>query len=298
MTPLRKSLAVLLALALLGTFLIGATGRAAAAQNAPSWSTGNQWVYNTKFLSAVATLTMTVREQTSLTIGTTTYPTWRVNQSISASSGSITFTLWVDQWLTVDGLKQAKQSSNFFGPTTAVYDPPQPQMVFPLTPGASWSGTTSVTTTSIGGTTTVNQDYSGTVTAEQTITVPAGTFATEVIRSPETGTSYTLSYYSEQVGYFVRVESYSGGALQNSQNLTSYSYSPGLFGISNTIWVIVLVVALLLIVASVIFLRRRPRMPYGMPPQQPGQLYPQQPYQQPPYQQPPQQPPQQGPPGP
>ncbi len=291
MTPLRKALVVLLALALLATFALGAAGRAAAAQNAPSWSTGNQWVYSTKFFNTPATLTMLVREQTTLTIGTTTYPVWHMNESASASSGSLTFTLWLDGWFTVDGIRQAKQSSNLFGPTTSVYDPPQPQMVFPLSPGSSWSGTTNVTTTTSTGTTTSPQTYSASVTAEQTITVPAGTFATEVIRSPSTGSSYSLRYYSEQVGNFVKIESYALGALTSSENLTSYSYSPGLFGISNTIWIIILVVALLLIVASVVFLRRRPRAPYPMPPQQPGQ-YPQQPYQQPPYQ-----PPQQGPPG-
>ena len=293
MTPLRKSLVVLLALALLGTFSLGTAGKVAAAQNAPSWSTGNQWVYSTKFLSAAATITLTVREQSSLTIGTTAYPVWRANESISSSSGGITFSLYADSWYTVDGIKLAKQSTNVFGSVVAVYDPPQPQMVFPLSPGANWSGTTSVMRTTPGGTTTTSQGYSGTVTAEQTITVPAGTFSTEVVRSPTTGNTYSLSYYSEQVGNFVRVESYSLGSLSGSQNLTSYSYSAGLFGISNTVWIIVLVVALILIVAAVVFLRRRPRAPYPMPPQQPGQPY-QQPYQQPPYQQPPQQ----GPPGP
>lgn len=283
---------VLLALALLGTFSLGFAGKAAAAQNAPSWSTGNQWVYSTKFLSAPATLTMSVKEQTSLSIGATTYPVWHVNESVSASSGSISFTIWLDTWFTVDGIRQAKQSSNLFGPTAAVYNPPQPQMVFPLSPGTSWSGNTSVTTTTNSGTTTSNQTYDGTVTAEQTISVPAGTFTTEVIRSPSTGSTYDLSYYSEQVGNFVKVESYILGSLSSSENLTSYSYSPGLFGISNTVWIIILVVALILIVAAVVLLRRRPRAPYPMPPQQPGP-YPPPPYQQPPYQQPPQQ----GPPG-
>lgn len=287
LTPFRKALVALLALTLLGTFSLGVSGNAAAAQNAPSWSTGNQWVYSTKLAGSAVTLTMLVQEQTTLTIGGTPYPVWHVNESASASTAGGSFTFWSDVWLTVDGLKQAKTSSNFLFPTSSTYDPPQPQMVFPLSPGVNWSGTTNVTTTTAGSPRTTLQSYSGTVTAEQTIIVPAGTFTTEVIKSPATGSSYTLTYYSEQVGNIVRSETYLFGTLTDSQNLTSYSYSPGLFGISNVVWIIVLVFAFVVITAAVVLLRRRPRMPYPVPPQ----AYP--PYQQPPSQQPPQQ----GPPG-
>jgi hypothetical protein len=266
------------------------TGRAAAAQGAPSWSTGNQWTYSTKLLNTPVTIVMAVKGQTSLTIGSTTYPVWNLNVSTTATSGGGSISFYEDVYLTVDGLKQAQTHSSFIAPTTSTYNPPQPQFVFPLAPGNSWNGTTNVTTTTNSGTTSSPQSYSGTVTAEQTITVPAGTFTTEVVRTPASGSTYTLTYYSEQVGNAVKMEDYLLGSLTGSENLTAYSYSPGLFGISNTVWIIVLVVALILIVAAVVLLRRRPRMPYPMPPQQPGQ-YPPQPYP------PPQQPPQQGPPG-
>jgi hypothetical protein len=142
----------------------------------------------------------------------------------------------------------------------------------------------------MGGSSTTQQSYSGTVTAEQTVTVPAGTFTTEVVRSPASGNSYTLTYYSEQVGNAVKTESYFLGTLTASENLTSYSYSPGFLGISSVVWIVLLVIALLVIVAAVVLMRRRPRAPYPMqaPPQQQAQ---------PPYPPPPQ-PPQQGPPGP
>ncbi len=289
MTPVRKALVVLLALALLGTVSLGAAGKAAAAQNAPSWSTGNQWVYSTKIATFAATLAMVVKGQTSLTVGSTTYSVWDVNVSTSLTTGGGSLSYWGDTWYTSDGASVAKTSSNFLVTSTSTYNPPKPRYVFPLAPGDSWSGTTNVTTTTSGGTTTTPQSYDGTVTAEQTVVVPAGTFTTEVIRSPATGSSYTLDYYSDQAGNVVKSESYIAGSLFASENLTSYSYSPGLFGISNTVWIVILVIALILIVASVVFLRRRPRAPYPMPPQQAAQ-YPQPPY-------PPQQPPQQGPPG-
>lgn len=290
MTPMRKALVVALALALVGFTFLAASRNASAAQNAPSWSSGNQWTYSTKILSAAATIVMNVRSQTSLTIGSTAYPVWYVNMTTSIVSGGGSISAYSDLWLTVDGLKQAKTASSFFSSTSAVYDPPQPQFVFPLAPGNSWSGVTNVTTTTSGGTSTSPQAYSGTVTAEQTITVPAGTFTTEVVRSPSTGNSYSLTYYSETVGNSVRTESYLFGTLFASQNLTSYSYSPGFAGISSVVWIGLLVLALIVIVAAVFILRRRrPRM---SAPQPPGQMPPQQ---MPP--QPPQQPPQQGPPG-
>ena len=271
-------------MALLGFSALGMSRNAAAAQNAPSWSTGNQWTYSTKIVGAAATIVQVVRGQTSLTIGSTTYPVWYLNVSTSIVTGGGSISAFSDVWLTVDGLKQAKTASSFIFSTSSVYNPPQPQFVFPLAPGNSWSGTTNVTTTTGGGTSTTQDSYSATVTAEQTITVPAGTFTTEVVRSPASGSSYSLTYYSETVGNAVRTESYVAGTLFSSENLTAYSYSSGFLGISNIVWIILLVVALLVIVAAVLVMRnrRRPRMPYAQ--------------QMPPQQQPPQQPPQQGPP--
>ncbi len=287
MTPVRKAFVVLVSLCLVGLGFFGVTGMASAAQNAPAWSTGNQWTYGTKLLNTPVTVVMVVKGQTSLTIGSSTYSAWNLNVSTTATSGGGSISFFEDVYLTVDGLKQAQTHSSFLAPTTTTYDPPEPQFVFPLAPGNSWSGTTNVTTTTTGGTSTTRESYSGTVTAEQTITVPAGTFTTEVVRSPSTGSSYTLTYYSEQVGNAIRTESYFLGALTSSENLTSYSYSPGFLGISNVVWIVLLVIALIVIVAAVLLLRRRPRAPYPtQPPQQPPQPYP-----------PPQQPPQQGPPG-
>lgn len=286
MSPFRKALVVLVALALLGTMSLFASGNVSAAQSAPSWSTGNSWTYSSTLLSAPVTIVMAVTGQSSLTIGSTTYSVWNLNVSTTASNSGGSISVYTNVWLTVDGYKQAKTSSTFLAPTTTTYDPPEPQFVFPLAPGDSWSGTTNVTTTTNSGSSTTQRAYSATVTAEQTITVAAGTFATEVVRSPSTGGSYTLTYYSEQVGNAVKTETYILGSLTSSENLTAYSYSPssvGPFGIPIVIWIVLLVVALVVVVGAVLLLRHRPRPPYPMPPQQPY---------------PPQQPPQQRPPGP
>ena len=291
MTPARKALVALLALALLATMSLGISRGVSAAQNAPSWSVGNSWTYSSTLLSLPVTIIMSVEGQSSLTLGGTTYSVWDLNVSTTASSGGGSLSVYSNVWLTVDGYKQAKTSSTFLAPTMTTYDPPEPQFVFPLEPGDSWSGTTNATTTTNSGSTTTQQGYSATVTAEQTIMVPAGTFTTEVVRSPATGSSYTLTYYSEQVGNAVKTETYLLGALMSTENLTAYNYSPAstnFLGLPIVIWIVILVVALVVIVGAALLLRRRPRTPY---PPQPAAG------QQPPFQ-PPLQPPEQGPPGP
>lgn len=290
MTPVRKVFVVVLALALLGVVSLGATGNAAATQNAPSWSTGNQWVYSSA--NGATTLTMTVKEQTSLTIGSTTYTVWHVTATSSSTSGGTTLSITLDQYYTTDGLKIAKTNGSLpiVGTVTSTYDKPYPLAVFPLNLGGSWSGSSQETTLSIFGTSTTTYNWNGTVLGEGSVTVPAGTFTASQLWSKTGGNRPSVYFYSEQVGWAVRIDSYSGGATPHytgSMNLTSYNYSPGFLGISNVVWIVLLVIALIIIVGAVLLLRRRPRMPY---PAQP----PQQPYQ-PPYP-PPQQPPQ-GPPG-
>lgn len=278
MTPIRKAVVGLLALALLLVFSLGAAGNAAAAQGAPSWSTGDEWVYTSTSGSTTSTLTMTVQEQTSLTIGATAYQVWHVLSAFSSTSGSTTITYTVNDWFTTNGIVHAKEIAQvpFLGNATTVWDPPQPEAVFPLAPGNSWSGSTQVTTTVGSISSTTPHAYSGMVSAEQTVSVPAGTFSTEVVRTPATGNPYTLSYYSDQVGDFVRIESYnSQGTLTSTQDLASYKYA------GNTLLLIVIVVVVLgvLGIAAYVFLRRRrPPMPYQ---QVPGAQYPQ-PYAPPP----------------
>ena len=289
MTAIRKVLVVALSLALLGVFFVGASGNAAATQNAPTWATGNQWVYSQTSGTTTSSLTMTVKEQTSLTIGSGTYTVWHVTSVAATTSGGTTISVTLDQYYTVDGLRLAKQNGTipFLGTFTTTYDAPYPVAVFPLNPGGTWGPSTSTETTqSVFGTGSSSYSWNGTVLGEGPVTVPAGTFtAAEVWSKAIGGSNSAIYYYAEAVGWAVRIDSYSGGInphYTGSMNLTSYSYSSGFLGISSVVWIVLLVVALIIIVGAVMLLRRRPRAPYPMQP-------PQQPYAQP--YQPPQQPP-------
>ncbi len=264
---------------------LGAAGRASATQGVPSWSAGDTWVYAPS--SGNGTITWTVLEQTTVSVGGNTLNVWHT--VVASSSGSISISL--DMYLTTDGLRLAKTSGTlpFVGLLTITYDPAMPTAVFPLSTGSNWQGSSSVTTVSGFGTGTSTQSWSGAVTGESSVTVPAGTFTAAAIRSPSAGNPYTVSYYSESVGWLVKTEHYSGtGALTGTDSLTSFKYS------GNGLLLILLIIGVLAVVAVVglLFLRRRrPQAPQAMPP--PQYVPTQQPYYPP--QQPPQTPPGQGP---
>ena len=275
LTAARKATVFAFALAVLVALVLGASGRAAATQNQPSWSVGDYWTYSA---SGGGTLTWLVQRQTTLTIGTTAYSVWYVTVSTTEANTTVT----VDMYLTTGDLRIAKTSGTvpFLGTISEVYDPPQPQAAFPLNPDRTWSGTSSVTRTIGSFSTTQSEPYSGTVLDERSITVPAGTFTVATIRTPSTGNAHTRNYYSESVGWLVKTESYNGfGTLASSQELTSYRYSGSL----GTIVLILGILVVVAIVAAAAFLivRRRPRMPRAQypgpyppggypPPQPPG----------------------------
>ncbi len=283
-TPLGKACVFAFGLFVLLALALGAAGRAAATQGAPSWSAGDYWVYAPS--SGNGTVTWTAQQQTTVTVGANTLNVWHT--IVSTSSGSISISL--DMYLTTDGLRVAKTSGTlpFVGLLTITYDPAMPTAVFPLSKGSNWQGSSSVTTVSGFGTGTTTQSWSGTVTTEDSVTVPAGTFTAAAIRSPSAGDPYDVSYYSESVGWLVKTEHYSGtGALTGTDSLTSYKYS------GNGLLLILLIIGVLAVVAVVgllVLRRRRPQAPQGMPPQY---VPTQQPYYPP--QQPPQNPPGPGP---
>lgn len=257
--------------AVLVGLVLGASGRALGAQNAPNWSTGDYWTYSVD--AGSDRVTWTVQGQTTLTIGSTNHAVWHV--TAATTSGNTTVT--IDTWLTTSGLRVAKTSGiiPFFGTISVVNDPPEPLAVFPLAQGGTWSGTTSVTTTLGSISNTVSQSYSGTVLGESSVTVPAGTFTAARIRSPSAGDPYEINYFSESTGWLVKSESYDAfGALSETQDLVSFKYSGTL---ANLLLLVVGVIVILAVVATVAVVAMRRRRPPMMAPPPYPQQYPPQP---------------------
>ncbi len=251
--------------------LLGGAGHAAAATNAPTWAPGNYWSYRS-IEDANVTMTWTVDEAETVKVGSDTFDTWHLWQNTSSVSSGYSITFTVEAWMTRDGLRQVKSVSElpFVGKVTTTLSPPIPYAVFPLEPSASWSGTSTETTSSSFGTNSHPESWSGLVLGEASVTVPAGTFSVDKVRSPATGAPYTAYSYSDGVGWAVQIEEYDdNNVLTDSMQLTAYSYTPYFLGLPPVAWFsIVGVLVAVVAVAALVFRRRGPG---GMPPQEPGQ---------------------------
>src|SRR5947208_2353497 len=158
---------------------------------------------------------------------------------------------------------------------------------FPGPRGPTWTDSTVVWTSSTNATATTWAHATLATTFEvksdATITVPAGTFTTTPIKETNTANAtYTMNYWSAQVGNWVRVGDYdSTGRNTDNFNLTSSNYQGGnfftsiIFGLPVWIWLILLVVILVAIIGVFAVRRRRPPTramppsPPPMPPQEP-----------------------------
>ena len=265
---------------------------ARAATNRPTWAAGDFWVYAYS-ASAVGTrysgtLRLDVLGTDSVTLNGTPYSSYHVKGSVNYDFGGASVTYRGDLWYTVDSLAIAKISItlNFTGTieVTIWGNPPQ-SIHWPLTAGDSWNSATDITIKEVlnGNTTSLYQRLSTTFTvqADQTITVPAGTFTTAPVKQTTTGsTAYTINYWSPQAGNSVRTEGYNGtgGGPSGSYNLTSYNYQAGTFfttvfvGLPVWVWLLLLILVVAAVVGVMVVRRRRPPVaapPGWMPPQQP-----------------------------
>lgn len=262
--PMSLTLAIALAIALAS--IVIAAPPVAAAQNRPTWTQGDFWVYSRTEGTSTSTVRIEVYERTTLTLVLGTYSVWHVTTTVTPTGGSA---MVQHSWVQDSNLGVAKANFTVLGFDVQVtFDPPVAQAVFPLTAGAQWSLSTTVRV--VNSTLSFPLAYSATVTAEQSTTVAAGTFNVAVVRSPSTGTQRTENHYSEGAGNAVREESYDGnGNRVSDQQLTSYRYQAGAFGLVLILIGVGIIAAI--VIAAIVVLRRRARTPPpGMaPPMQP-----------------------------
>ncbi len=272
-----------------------------AAMDRPTWSTGDFWVYALESASGGVSMNGTLRFDVtgseSVNVNGTSYPTYRIAADLNIPlGGGLNFDLPADLWFSSDTLAIVKIQAvvpafgNLTTETTIVVAGNPPQAIqWPLTASASWTSSTLVWTTLTNATTTTYSSVSLTTTFEvqsdATITVPAGSFTTTPLKETSANGSYTMNFWSAQVGNWVRVGSYepTGENTQNF-NLTASHYAGGgflsavVFGLQVWIWLILIVVILAAIVGVVAIRRRRPPpMPGPMPPPTPPGMPPEEP---------------------
>src|SRR6266545_2836235 len=253
-----RSLVLALAIVLALASIVAVAPRAAAAQNRPSWTQGDFWVYARTAGGETSTVRVDVIEQTTLTLTSTT---------TDANGGVTVQHIWIQE--SNLGLAKANFSTPF-GDAQVTFDPPLAQAVFPLSLNAQWSLTTTVRLVDVSF--SFPLAYSATVIAEHSTTVAAGSFNVAVIRSPSTGTAHDENSYSEGAGNSVKQESYDGnGNRVAEQELTSYRYQSGLVGLLLIIGGVVVLAAIVIAVLAVMRRRKMARPPgaYPPPPQEP-----------------------------
>lgn len=265
--------------------------------NLPVWTPGDYWLYSLRGTTSAGipglegngTMRMDVVGAETITIGGSSFAAYHVklNMSIETRFDSQSFTFYLpgDQWYRVSDLAIAKMviSTSILGATfsASMTSNPPPEIRWPLTEGATWSMTTTVTATIdiFGQVNTTSETVTSqhSVEADQSLTVPAGTFTTTPVKDTTTlSTGYTRSYWSTTVGSWVSQKSYDGsGAQEGSLDLTSYKYQgPGLFGLvflglSLLIWLVLIAVVIIAVVAVLLLRRKRPPMPLPAPLMQP-----------------------------
>ncbi len=265
-----RSLVVALAIVLALASIVAVTPRAAAAQNRPSWTQGDFWVYARTAGGETSTVRVDVNERTTLTLTSGTYSVWRVTTTTTDASGNATVQ---DSWIEDSNLGVAKANFTipFLGDFNVTFDPPLVQAVFPLTTNAQWSLNTTLELVDIPFP-PIPLAYSAIVIAEQDTAVLAGTFRAAVIRSPSTAgdaDARTENRYSEGAGNYVKEESYDGnGNRVADQELTSYRYQSGFVGLLLIIGGVVVLAAIAIAVLAVMRRRKMARPPGPTPPPQ------------------------------
>jgi len=227
-----------LALLLVAAFAI-VPGTARANMDRPTWAAGDFWVYAVGNASAQTTLSIHVTGTQSVLVNGTSYATYHTTTELSTRSGSFKVTYTADIWFSVETLAivEIQASINITGLITITISGFPPQTIqWPLTTGATWRSSTVVTaqTAYPNGTKTYSYQALSTdfeVQPEASITVPKGTFATTPLKETSTANaSYTLNYWSPQVGNWARIGTYdSSGRNQGNFNLTDYNYQGGSF---------------------------------------------------------------------
>ncbi len=261
-----RSLVLALAIVLALASIVAVTPRAAAAQNRPSWTQGDFWVYARTAGSEMSTIRLDVNERTTLTLTSGTYSVWNVTSTTTDANGGVTVQhIWIQE--SNLGLAKANFSTPF-GDVAVTFDPPLAQAVFPLSLNAQWSLTTTVRLVDISF--SFPLAYSATVIAEHSTTVAAGSFNVAVIRSPSTGTAHDENSYSEGAGNSVKQESFDGnGNRVAEQELTAYRYQSGLVGLLLIIGGVVVLAAIAIAVLAVMRRRKMARPPGAYPPPPP-----------------------------
>ena len=263
-----------------------------ADMNLPEFEVGDQWVYSANLkMEDVATLSGDWTYEVQGEIQDSGHQVYDISLTGEGSAtfdtiGIMTYTLNGFIYLRVSDLATVKESMILEFDTSILgigaymsifvnmtYAPPLNDFDFPIKEGDTWSTTTSITismdmvsslfpSSSSSMTISVTAEYE--VESKETVDVPAGKFATYVIKATEADGNTTYTYMSTKSGYMVKSRLYnSTGVSMGTMNLKSYSFTaPGGHGdlfsdIMDLLWLFIVLIIVILVVILAILAKRR-----------------------------------------
>jgi len=261
---------------------------ARAAMDVPVWHVGDYWVYDLVgagflFPGANGSVRYEVVGTQNVTVGGTPYPSYHSNFTLIIVAGSVMLTIPGESWFRTSDLAPVKTVETIsFGTITetitVTYNPPL-TMQWPLTARAQWSVSSVVTTVlEITGQPPQTQISSLAATlrvdADESRTVPAGTFTTTPVMQTDSATgTYQRSYWSRDAGNSADQRTYAANNTEmGSMKLKSYRYTApgtgggGILGLPPFLWAVILLVVLVAVIGAVMIRRRRPVAPTVFPP--------------------------------
>lgn len=262
-----------------------------ADMNLPEFEAGDKWVYSINLkMEDVATLSGDWTYEVQGEIQNSGHQVYDVSLTGEGSAtfdtiGIMTYTLNGFTYLRVSDLATVKESMILEFDTSVLgigaymsifvnmtYAPPLNDFDFPIKEGDTWSSTTSITISmdmvsslfpSSSSSMTISMTTEFEVESKETVDVPAGKFATYVIKATEADGNTTYTYMSTKSGYMVKSRLYnSTGASMGTMNLKSYSFTaPGGDGdpLSDILdlWLFILLIIVILVVILAILAKRR-----------------------------------------
>jgi len=129
----------------------------------------------------------------------------------------------------------ASTGPNYYLNYYSYYKPPSDQMDYPIIPEESWNASQSYyyrQSGVVGGNPYYNDgdhsyNTSYTCISEDTVTVAAGTFSIMKLRTQSDPNSYTIQYFDDAMGWYVKMESYVNGDLNTVYELESTTFIHG-----------------------------------------------------------------------
>ncbi len=219
---------------------------AGASTPVPRWWPGNHWSYwfsdwsffpsnNTTLVIASGTWDIHVVGQADVTVGSSTYACYRVKLYSNYTTGSALYSISGDLYYRAADLARVKDQYRLVtsGPggnvslDVLVTDSPPLAVQWPLVTGAAWTANTtrSVTMDMSGTPSTTDVSVAYRVDANVTLTLPVGVLPTTPLNGTDVpGYSYTLQYWSSEVGFWVLQEGRTG-TVQSAYTLLEYDHT-------------------------------------------------------------------------